>query len=152
MEIMANIIYTCEAKRQKGLLILIGNQKGSHVQNEIVVRHLTIGRTHGDRNATNLDQLIKFQGKRRQKGTSSIVLWMALISVIRSRKQEFCMYGKKVLQSCYQKSKSKHIFLGKELTACVSKVSRFWVEEMLDQEKNLVEQILLPGGCNMRSI
>jgi hypothetical protein len=82
MEIMANIIYTCEAKRQKGLLVLISNQKGSHVQKEIVVRHLTIGRIHGDRNATILDQLIKFPGKKRQKDTSIIVLWMALISVL----------------------------------------------------------------------
>jgi len=95
---MANIIYTCEAKRQKGLLVLIGNQKGSHVQKEIVVRHLTIGRTHGDRNATNLDQLTKFPGKKRQMGTSNIVLWMALISVLsetRSRnsacmRRKFC--------------------------------------------------------------
>lgn len=47
-----------------------------------MVRHLTIGRTHRDRNATNLDQLIKFQGKKRQKGASVIVLWMALISVL----------------------------------------------------------------------
>jgi len=82
MEIMANIIYTCEAKRQKGLLVLISNQKGSHIQKEIVVRYLTIGRTHRDRNATNLDQLIKFPGKKRQKDTSIIVLWMALISVL----------------------------------------------------------------------
>jgi len=66
--------------------------------------------------------------------------------VTRNTIQEFCMYEKKVLQSCYQKSKSKHIFLRKELIACGSKGSRFWVEEMLDQEKNLVEQILLPGG------
>jgi hypothetical protein len=56
------------------------------------------------------------------------------------------MYEKKVLQSCYQKSKSKHIFLGKELIAYGSKESSFWVEEMLDQEKNLVEQVLSPGG------
>jgi hypothetical protein len=27
VEIMANIIYTCEAKRQKGLLVLISNQR-----------------------------------------------------------------------------------------------------------------------------
>jgi len=82
MEIMALIIYTFEAKRQKGLLVLISKQKVSHVQKEIVVRHLTIGRTHRDRNATNLDPLIKFPGKKRQKGTSIIVLWMALISVL----------------------------------------------------------------------
>jgi hypothetical protein len=30
-------------------------------------------------------------------------------------------------------------------------MSRFWAEEMLDQEKNLVEHVLLPGGWNMRS-
>jgi len=82
MEITANIICTCEVKRQKGLLVLISNQKGSHVQKEIVVTLLTIGRTHGDRNATNLDQCIKFPGKKRQKGTSVVVLWMALISVL----------------------------------------------------------------------
>jgi hypothetical protein len=79
---MADIIYTCEAKRQKGLLVLISNHKGSHEQMEIVVRDLTIGRTHGDRNASNLDQRIKFPGKKRQKGTSNIVSWMALISVL----------------------------------------------------------------------
>ena len=79
---MTIIIYTFEAKRQKGLLVLISNQKGSHVQKEIMVRHLTIGRTHRDRKATNLDQLIKFPGKKKQKGTSIIVLWMALRSVL----------------------------------------------------------------------
>lgn len=47
-----------------------------------MVRHLSIGRTHGDRNTTKLDQLIKFPGKKRQKGTYNIVLWMALISVL----------------------------------------------------------------------
>ena len=56
------------------------------------------------------------------------------------------MCEKKVLQNCYQKSKSKLIFLGKELIAYGSKESRFWVEEMLDQEQNLVERVLLPGG------
>jgi len=56
------------------------------------------------------------------------------------------MCEKKVLQSCYQKSKSKHIFLGKELVAYGSEESKFWVEKMLDQEKNLVEQVLLPGS------
>jgi hypothetical protein len=66
--------------------------------------------------------------------------------VIRNTIQEIYMYEKNVLQSCYQKSKSKHIFLGKELTAYGSKMSRFWAEEMLDQEKNLVEHVLLPGG------
>ena len=66
--------------------------------------------------------------------------------VIRNTIQEFCMYEKKVLQSCYQNSKSKHIFLRKELIAYCSKESRFWVEKMLDQEKNLVGQLLLPGG------
>ena len=62
------------------------------------------------------------------------------------------MCEKKVLQSCYQKSKSKHIFLGKELVAYGSEESKFWVEKMLDQEKNLVEQVLLPGSWNMWSI
>jgi hypothetical protein len=66
--------------------------------------------------------------------------------VIRNTVQEFCVYEKKVLQRCYQKSKSKYIFLGKELNAYDSKESRFWVEEMLDQEKNLAEQIFLPGS------
>lgn len=66
--------------------------------------------------------------------------------VVRNTIQEFCVYEKKVFQSCYQKSKSKHTFFGMELIVYGSKVSRFWVEEMLDQEKNLVAQVLLPGG------
>jgi len=55
--------------------------------------------------------------------------------VIRNTIQEFCMCEKKALQNCYQRSKSKHIFLGKEVIAYGSKESRFWVEKMLDQRK-----------------
>ena len=33
-------------------------------------------------NTTNVDQLIKFPGKKRLKGTSNIVSWMALLSVL----------------------------------------------------------------------
>jgi hypothetical protein len=64
--------------------------------------------------------------------TGTRKLWQILFILVRpkDRKESFAKLLAKI-------KKQTH-FLGKELIAYGSKESRIWVEEMLDQEKNLV--------------
>jgi hypothetical protein len=82
---------------------------------------------------------MKFPGKKMQKDTSNIVLWMTLISVLPETQS--------TNSACMRRNFCKPVTNNQEAnTFYGSNESRFSVEEMLDQEKNLVEQVLLPGG------